>query len=316
MANSFYKQKHKPQTSAVYSFWMDGMRGDDFEGSIHTTGGWNPTEPNPDDPGNPLRRLHLKSVNNGVTFTQLATPPWDGRHTHAHGVHGGFLWVSGGNDVIDLWKYSTATGWLQVTVTGVSVELNHFATTMVGKNITFFGGNLGSGTTPSNDIYNLDVETGILSYVAPIPAAVNNKASSGCLVFFKNSYIYFGGGDYQFPAPGSNAINTKVFRSEDRITWTEIADTALLNSGLWGDAVATDTEIWYQSGTDANDSVTANSRTLCSSDGITWVQPAEVLPNGRHACIMMKYNGDVYGGMGFGRNDFWRINKVIPVAAP
>lgn len=309
MANSFYKQKHTPQTSFVHSFWMDGVRGDYFEGRLHLTGGWNIGEP-----PTPLRNTHKVSSDLGVTWSDIPGIPWAARHTHAHGVYGGFLWISGGNDVIDLWKYSIATGWDQVTVTGVSVQLDHFGTVMDGKNIFFFGGWLSGSFTSSNNIYKLDVETGILSLVAPVPAAIAGNANSGCLVKKGSAFIYFGGGNYNVnPAPDINTINTKVFRSDDDcVTWTQIADEPLLNSFLWGDAVATDNEIWAVSGSDLQNSVSANNRMVRTTDGINWSQPAEIFPGGRHASIMFKDDvGNFYGGMGYGQNDFWLINRVV-----
>ncbi len=309
MNKSFFRQFSIPQTEAALPFWVDGARIDYCENMWHQTGGWNPNEPNPDFPGNPLRNWHYTSTNRGVSWTP-GTAPWTPRHTHAHGVYLDELYISGGNDVIDLWKWNSIAGWVEIPVTGVNIQLDHFGTTMVGKYIYFIGGNLSPTTVSSNATYKLDVTTGVLSFVGNVHEDLEDNCNSGCLAFVSNKFLYFAGGNFNVnPGPDINSINTKVFSSVDLLSSMQfIRDEPLFNSGLWGDCTVAKNTVWYQSGSSsrANEELLYN-RTLYTLDGISWESPPSYIPGGRHACSMGFGNNDVLIGLGLGQNDMWRI---------
>lgn len=93
----------------------DGVGLVSYRGDIYKLGGWNPDAYNPS-----THNEFWKSTNRGQDWTQLSTPPWEGRHTFGHLVHRDRIMVIGGDAnrgryQKDVWSWSPEEGWVRRT---------------------------------------------------------------------------------------------------------------------------------------------------------------------------------------------------------
>lgn len=176
-------------------------------GNIRMIGGWD---------GNWLPRTttneQWESSDGGVTFTQLANAPWDGRHSFAHGTRAdGKFWIWGGDDLYgpqrDVWTFDTVNDWVQITSDWGNVA----------------GNRAGHGFCVHNDYMYLIGGT-IQDCVRSSDGITWTKMSDLSFGFSfihgycasHNGYIYAVGGQ-----PGQQY---KVFKSLDGTSWTALPD--------------------------------------------------------------------------------------------
>jgi hypothetical protein len=299
--------KLRKKTDGVAAFWRDGNMLASYHGNLHMIAGWN------DSFSPALTNDHYISDNNGATWIQQAETPFANRHTGGVGVYNDKIWIWGGDHYMDLWKYDDVNKWVQVSANWSvdTVGREHFHRT-VHKGYAYVAGGhrWNEPANKQNSIYkkSLDSTGDAWTKVCDLPTAMQN-IDSGCLVSFKGDLYLFGGGrvDLGLPYP----VNTKVWKStDDGATWAQIADTPLLNSFIWGDAVATNSMIFGLSGSDTNNSMTgSNNRIVYTEDGITWSEYYMKIP-GRHATGMCVHEDDIIMTCGYNRNDCWQLKKI------
>src|SRR5215217_3539504 len=99
-----------------------------LNGTLFMIGGWSPPTIAPPYTHNQV----WKSVNGGVTWTQLANAPWQARHTAGWQVLNGKIWVIGGdvnsgNYQRDVWtgtpNGSGGLDWLQITANATPLSM-------------------------------------------------------------------------------------------------------------------------------------------------------------------------------------------------
>lgn len=304
---AIYKQRIL--STAVKNRWTDGTEMAFFENKLHLVGGWN------SDESPQLNKEHWTINLDGSSPTLLGNASGNIKHTFLLFVAGGYLWNIGGNGVVDVNRYSSGSGW-EALAADWNIDAygrEHFARCYdpsTGYAYIMLGHKYASPSESIPFIYRSTIASNftIWETVAELPVGMHN-ANSGCLVPFKGNLIFFGGGDVSVGIP--YYINTKVWQSTDGgFTWTSIADSPLLNSGIWGDAVAFDDTIMYLSGSDVNNSLTANNRFLITHNAIDFYQPALKVA-GRHATARCADNrGNFYFSMGFGQNDLIKFKRM------
>lgn len=303
--------KIRAKDTSVLPYWVDGAKLISYNNEIHLIGGWNNTQGAPN-----VKPFHYKSTDNGATFSSVVVMPQGGRTEGGVIVKNDKIYIYLGNDddatsAEDVWSYDAVDGWVEVTAQWgfhVGEGYNAFAH-CTHKGYAYMM--LGKTRSPDVHVNKVYRSLNLVDWVdmgATIPAAMEDweYASS---VSLKGALICFGGGRIVGSPPWT--INTKVFKStDDGVTWTEIADSPLLNSSLWGDAaVGGEDTILYVSGSDTNNSTSANNRILFSYDGITWRYLHRIV-DGRHATPICSHNDDVYFACGILRNDCFQLKRI------
>lgn len=294
-------------TDSVAAFWRDGNMLASLNGNLHMMFGWN------DSFYPALTNDHYISTNNGATWTQQPEIPVPIRHTGGVGVYNNKIYIWGGDHYMDLWSYDDTNGWVQISANWSvdTVGREHFHRTLHKGYAYVAGGHRwNEPSNKQNSIYRrLVTSTGdTWTKVCDLPADMQN-IDSGCLVSFKGDLLLFGGGRVDLGQP--YPVNTKVWKSsDDGFTWAQIADTPLLNSYIWGDAIATESMIFALSGSDTNNSMTGyNNRIVYTEDGETWFEYIMKIP-GRHATGMTVHGSDIYMTCGYASNDCWKLKKI------
>jgi len=179
-------------------------------GAIRLIGGWNgawvPT----------TRPEQWESTDDGVNFTQIADAPWQGRHDFANGWMLGKFWVMGGdnNQVVtgqrDVWTYTDAAGWVQVTADWGNVAGDRYGHSYAVLNDYFYliGGSI-QDVVRSNDGTNW-------TKMGDLPVTMGTYTNA-CACAHKG-YIYIMGGSLT----GSNGDQYKVFRTTTGATYEEM----------------------------------------------------------------------------------------------
>lgn len=302
------------------AFWRDGTNCPVLNENHTILFGWNsgntPT----------LNNDFYLSTNKGATFTLQATPPVGIRHTGGAVVCLQKIWVWGGNDVMDVWNWTPAAGWVEFAPHwSVGASWEHFSRCLHWVNgipfLYVMGGH--EYNTPANEtnkIYRIALTggaAGVWELVLDYAGEAFQNINSGCLLSTstqtKNGKLILAGGG-RVISDGNNQISQKVWENttDGFEVWTEIADTPLLNSFLWGDmAINAQGHIFGISGSDAvNDMTGPNNRLVLSLDeGYTWQLMGWTLP-GRHATGVTAHGNDFYLSCGFNRNDYYRIKMV------
>lgn len=306
--------KLRARDTAVLPFWVDGAKIRQVNNELKFFGGWNPEQP-----GDSVRPFHYKSVDGGANFSSVDVMPQGGRTEAGAIVKNNTVYIYGGNDsdttsANDVWGWDAVNGWQLVTADwGIQDQYCNFGY-CAHKNYGYAGLGQTRANVYVNDIYRAPADDmGNWQSINPvIPAAMQNLVLP-CFESLKGKLYCFAGGRLGFPSVTPYYVNTKVFRSDDDgVHWVEIADEPLLNSGLWGNStVAGGDTIIYISGSDANNSMTANNRILFSYDGIKWRHLA-INVNGRHATAVGSVDDDAIIACGFGQNDAFLIERINP----
>jgi len=302
-----YIFKLRRLTDAVGTQWRDGVKMELYNGRLHQIGGWNV------DGGSDNQ--HWVSDDGGTTWTQLSDGPWGVRHCGGCVVYRNRIWIWCGDNNADLWWYTDADGWNeQVTVLNGLTSREH--STFLFKDgyaYVMMGTTYGNITLKNNNIYRInlradsDWEWELYSLVSGDMANID----SACLVNFKGYTWFFGGGRLAGETP-PYFTNLKIWKSLDLITWELAkAEEPLFNSGIWGDAVANEEYIFYISGSNNVNSLTADNRLMISDDGVNWnVHQEPIQISGRHATAMCIIGRSCIISRGYQKNDCWLLRHI------
>lgn len=303
--------KLRNRDAVVLPFWVDGAGMIEYlNNELHIIGGWNPGVGAPS-----IKPLHYKSTDDGVSFSSVSVMPQGGRTEFAISKKNDKIYVAGGNDsdetsASDVWSWNSVSGWVQVTANW-GVHDGYAAFGHCDHNgYTYVMQGLIRPSTYVNEVWRSLNMVNWENMEATIPAAMQNLLY-GCPVSFKGALYFFGGGRLNFPSATPYYISTKVFKSTDNgMTWTEIADDQLLNAAIWmNSCVAGGDTVLAISGSDTNNSLTANNRMIFSHDMITWRHLSKNI-FGRHATCICSHGDDAFVAEGFGYNDCYKLKRV------
>jgi hypothetical protein len=303
--------------------WVDGSGNP----ALHLFCGW---DDGPDLGLDLHYHEHYISINNGATWTQLPDPPYSGRHNNLVFLNPVdnkiYVCFGDGTDSSfpqDVWSFSWAGGgtWTEVTSNAGIGQRQGYGGCIDDKYAYVVQGYIGYEDSLTNDVWRAPL-TNLATWtkVADTPTAMH-QINNAALVWHRGKLYYIGGATRQVSPP--HPLSTKIFCSKDRgLTWTEVADSPLLNSSLWANAYSNGTEIIYNSGSDTNNSLYANRRVLSievNKDTVTIKPLIRNIPK-RHACAVGVLQQNAYIGEGFGTNDMWQLKKLSSsyntVAAP
>jgi hypothetical protein len=259
---------------------------------------------------------HWRSTDHGATWTQLADPPYTGRHNN--GVHYNDaldeITIVHGDGTIDphnipqdVWGYHYVTGWhLHTSSTGMGSRqgCTHGHDE---KYLYMVNGYQLWNENVNNICRALKSNPASWEIVGSTVGTALENVSNGWMTYHKGKQIIAGGGWRR--AGMTNIVNTKVFQSKDHLqTFTQIADTPLMDSGLWSRGRSSGDCIIYRSGSDANNA-THRKRLLITTDAVDWKLLPTYIPGDTDAFAMVFDElGDLHTGMGF-HHDEWYVLK-------
>lgn len=269
-------------------------------------------------PGSYSFAHHWMSIDHGVTWTQLADPPYTGRHNNGVAYNDALdeitIWHGDGtvdpaSIPQDVWGYHYLAGWtLHTSSTGMGSRQG-CTHGWDDKYLYMVNGY----TTTINNVNNicraLKTNPATWEIVGSTVGTALENVSNGWMTHHKGKMIIGGGGWRRSGMP--NIVNTKVFQSKDRFeTFQEIADTPLMDSGLWSRGRSGGDCIIYRSGSDANNA-THRKRLLYSENGSTWLPMTTYIPGDTDAFAMcFDELGDLHTGMGFHHNEWYVLKRM------
>lgn len=281
------------------------------QGKIRMIGGWNGTWV-------PTTRPEQWESSDNITYTQISDAPWAGRHNFAHGQReDGFFWIWGGDDQLvpgtgqtDVWKYSTATGWVQVTANWGAVAGNRyghgFCVHKVGaiEYMYMFGG------TIQDCVRSVDGIT--WTKVSDLPAALTGYLN-GYACSHRGELFILGG-------QGLGGQN-KVYKSSDHgATWIAMPDLAndgftptngQNNTSFWCRVISWSDRLFYLAGASDVGNVTGM---WYSEDGAaTWKKMYSYPVQPSHARGINHFQGDIAIVSGNNARTSARVYKIPKV---
>jgi len=250
------------------------------------------------------------SEDNGFTFTQQTDFPGVARHTFTCLVVGNKIWVMGGDYLTgsyakDIWYYTYATGWVNVTMDWGSLLGDRvlFASWTDGTYIYIAGGqNNYTSPTMFTDIIRYTPSTNTTVKIADLPTGLN-YFSAGCGVYYNSRHYLLSGGRYLTP---HDNLNTKVYRSTNSsgTSYEEIADLPNEMKALYAACYVYNSKIYYLMGAFDGYNVAGFWTT---NDGITW-QDVYATPPATHAAPLTIHNNALHCVAGNLNASSWRFD--------
>lgn len=283
-------------------------------GKLRMIGGW-------DDPvsfpPNSTTNQQWESPD-GINWTQLADAPWVPRHNFAAGYRAdGFFWLWGGDGSTiptgqrDVWKYSTATDWVQVTSDWGNVAGDRTGHSFcVHQNYMYLIGGTIFDCVRSNDGINW-------TKMSDLPAALVGYAQ-GYACSHRGSLYFLGGfaGD-----------KNKVYKSIDGgVNWISLPDLTLSDfnpagpkdTTAWCRLISWSDRLFYLAGASTGGNV--NGMWYSEDEAQTWIQMYSFPVRQRHAPGICKSSisgtEDIWVVAGNNATDTNRIYKIplVPIS--
>ena len=252
----------------------------------------------------------------GITWSQLAAPPFTPRFRHSSFVRNGKLWVFGGQGYVngapapapgDAWSTTDGVTWTQETTTG-RLARGFFLETIEESNparVTIVGGIQG---TYANAVWQ---SSGTAQWTVRTAFAQFSPRHTETAVF--NGYFWaIGGAVTNDGTPGSGNID-EVWRSADGLNWTRITPTTPIFSPRDGHRVLVfNNRLWVIGGWDnvTGGSGTRNNEVWSTTDGASWTKHATPGFDARVGHAAVSFDGRLWviggsTGPGVVTNDVW-----------
>ncbi|MCA8946335.1 MAG: hypothetical protein KDB29_08920, partial [Planctomycetes bacterium] len=249
----------------------------------------------------------------GVDWTLETVAPFSPRMAHATVVHGGRMWVIGGDIGVgtnDVWSTSDGVNWIQNTASAAWSERSNLSAVVFNNRIWIMGGDfIGLENTEvwsTADGVNWRLET-------DQPGWTKRRAAN---VLSFNGRIWLIGGQQRLQTPtGSETVACKdVWSTVDGINWSqELSNAAFLERGF-PSACVFDNRIWLTGG---NWSQGLND-VWTTSDGVNWSSQPQATWAGRSDHCSTVHAGKLWviGGGWYGDpfNDVWTFELDTPPA--
>lgn len=235
---------------AVNTFfpWRDGAGIIEYNNRLIMFGGWNPSGAfTPFTTTNEV----WQSLDNGATWSLVGTAPWARRHSHNYCLMNGYIYLWGGDNFYgqlkDIWRFSDADGWEQVTSDWGVIGGNRILQGgCAHKGELYMAGGQTNFTDPTNNFNDIVKWNG--SAWVSVGTLPVNYFSTGILMSDGTNIYMIGGGQY-LDTEHTN-LNTNIYKStNDGATWTNMGSVGYGMTGLmYCGATIFDNKIFFING--------------------------------------------------------------------
>jgi hypothetical protein len=294
-----------------------------FKDRMWLIGGWNPSEGFPRLTGNDVWsstdgvdwRMDKPQTFRDASFDGNAD--WEGRHTAGYAVHGGKMWIVGGDPLQgryqpDVWSSSDGQRWERAAANAPWGQRALHTTVAFADRLWVIGGqtmpDFVSGAVPYavyDDVWTSGDGATWTRLPADGPRWQARSAIMQGAVLHGRVWIV-GGGSYDNPSSGVPARQymSDVWSSEDGVRWRREAATTPWSPRQYHSVVAWDGKLWVIAGYSEEGNQAGG---FYSSDGKNWYSTAT--PWGpRHAASVWVYGDSVWLAAG-GNVDVWRLER-------
>lgn len=294
----------------------DGAGALTFAKQMWLLGGWNPRD-----------KEHFPHICNSEVWAsrdgvnwRLVNPqaPWEGRHTAGWIVHGGKLWIVGGDCnqghyQNDVWNSEDGVHWKKVCeeVPWGNRAL-HLTFSFRGK-IWVMGGQTmpafvpGSPETFYNDVWSSTDGVHWQRVVAHAPWAP--RGMIGGQAVFKGRMWILGGGTYDTPTTPTRQFYNDVWSSADGMHWTCHTQHAAWPPRQYHEVAVWDNKLWILEGYH-KDSGNRNDVWM-SSDGVHWTELPGTPWKPRHAASVFVHQNALWIVAGNNmESDVWKLVRI------
>ena len=288
-----------------------------FKDKLWLLGGWNPG----DKVNFPrICNSEVWSSPDGVTWTEEnPEAPWEGRHTAGYAVHGGKMWIVGGDCnqghyQNDVWNSSDGVKWELVNdhVPWAPRALHH--TVVFKDKIWVMGGQTmpgfaaGENEAFHNDVWN--TADGVTWTRVTDAAPWCHRGMIGGWAVHRGRMWILGGGTYDTPTTPTREFHNDVWSSADGVNWERHIEHAPWAPRQYHDVAVFDDRLWVMEGYYNKEGGNRND-VWYSEDGETWTELPGTPWAPRHAASVFVHDNGLW--MVAGNNmtpDVWKLTRV------
>jgi hypothetical protein len=293
----------------------DGAGALTHAGRMWLLGGWNPGD-----------KEHFPRICNSEVWSstdgrawnlELLQAPWEGRHTAGYVVHGGKLWVIGGDAnqrhfQTDVWSSEDGRSWTCVAErTPWSPRVLHCTMAHDGRIFVMGGQTLpqfapeAPETIIHNDVWSSTNGADWERVLEHAPWAPRGMIG-GSAVFLGRMWI-LGGGTYDTPHEPTRRFYNDVWSSADGVRWERHLESAPWAPRQYHDVAVWDDRLWIMEGYDGQGN---RNDVWHSADGVNWQELPGTPWAPRHAASVFVHDGALW--MVAGNNmfpDVWKLTR-------
>lgn len=288
----------------------DGAALMSFKDNLFLLGGWNAYR-------DPTTHSEVWRSSNGEAWERLPDAPWEGRHTFGSVVHGGRLWVVGGDAnrgryQKGVWSTSDGVEWVrEATAPWAEQGRVLFQTYSHDGYIWVLGGQtldeFVDEVHEREPTYYSDVWRSRDGREWELVSNYNQWAPRGMTVnpvVYESRMQIIGGGTYE-TGPNSRMFFRDRWSSSDGVQWTREQELAPWKARQYHVTAVFDERMWVIGGYDG---VREHSDTWFSCGG-SWYEVPTPWPE-RHAADAIEHRGDLYmvGGP-LNETAVWRLSR-------
>jgi hypothetical protein len=292
----------------------DGAGALTFKGRMWLLGGWNPAD-----------KTHFPRICNSEVWSstdgaswrlEIASAPWEGRHTAGYVVHKGLMWVVGGDCnqghyQNDVWSSADGVRWEKVCDNVPwAPRVLHYTVVFRGK-IWVMGGQTLPQFAPEREIFYSDVwnsEDGKTWTRVAENAPWGPRGMIGGSAVFKDRIWVLGGGTYDTPDHPTRKFYNDVWSSADGVNWQRHTEAAPWAPRQYHDVAVFDGRLWVMEGYDGK----GNRKDVWhSEDGKAWTEIPDTPWAPRHAASVFVHDDALW--MVAGNNmtpDVWKLTRA------
>lgn len=312
-------------STAVFptNYWRDGLGLQSYNGRLKQFGGWNPAA------FGTSTNEQYDSIDDGVTYTQIANAPWSVRHLMGQGIINNSYFtnriiICGGDDfngvLKDVWTFDDVNGWLQITADwGVGVGQRVVFASCVHQGWLYIAGgqDVVNSPTPTMKTDVWKTEDGInFVFVANLPMS---HFSAGQIISDGTGIVFLGGARY-LPTVSDN-YNSTVYRLNTTTNIFTATGTLPVDMiSLYPNCSYYKDRIFFQSGYSAVNptaNIYGNVKGMHWSDdlGTTWTEVLSA--EAAHASALVIHNDELHSLSGNYNNRSWKtVGVPLPARNP
>lgn len=314
MAHDDHRYEWRRVTGKAAFAARDGAGALVFRDRMWLLGGWNPGDK---DHFPRICNSEVWSSADGAAWTlESLQAPWEGRHCAGYVVHGGRMWIVGGDCnqghyQSDVWSSADGVHWdLVLDRVPWAPRALHYTVAYDGR-IWVMGGQTMPEFAGGDEVFYNDVwcsEDGIAwtRVVESAPWAPRGMIG-GAAVHGGRMWI-LGGGTYDTPATPVRKFFNDVWSSADGVSWNQHVPHAPWAARQFHEVAVFDDRMWVMEGWAAE---SGNRRDVWhSADGVDWTELPDTPWAPRHAASVFVHDGSLW--MVAGNNmepDVWRLAR-------
>ena len=302
----------------------DGAGALSFGGRMWLIGGWNP----PDRVHFPLKCSNdVWSSADGVDWVEEkpntfvpgafdAERDWEGRHTAGYAVHGGRMWIVGGDPLqghyqSDVWASADGRQWECLCRTAPwAPRALHYTVVHDGR-LWVMGGQTTPQFAPAPERVCADVWCSADGAPwEPVEVAAPSWPARGMIggsAVFQGRIWLLGGGRYDTPQVAERAFYNDVWSSADGAHWEQHLEHAPWHPRQYHEVAVFDGRLWVLEGWNQHN----RNDVWHSADGVHWEEVPDTPWAPRHAASVFVHGGALW--MVAGNNmesDVWKLTRT------